>query len=75
MRVVVSATVTWAQPFWPSYPVADQFRGQQLHTVGYTGPEVFAGRRVAVVGGGNSAAQILTEVSTVAETLGFAPRE
>lgn len=74
-RVVVSATGTWDQPFWPSYPGATAFRGRQLHAVGYDDPTELAGRRVAVVGGGNSAAQILAEVSTVAETLWCAPRE
>jgi putative flavoprotein involved in K+ transport len=73
-RVVVSATGTWDQPFWPSYPGAAAFRGRQLHASDYQTPADFTGRRVAVVGGGNSAAQILAEVSTVAETLWFAPR-
>ena len=74
-RLVVSATGTWAQPFWPVYPGAEEFAGRQLHTVGYRGPEEFAGARVAIVGGGNSAAQILAEVSKVTETLWFTPRE
>lgn len=74
-RVVVSATGTWDQPFWPSYPGATDFRGEQLHAVAYTKPEEFVGKRVAIVGGGNSAAQILAEVSTVADTLWFTPRE
>jgi putative flavoprotein involved in K+ transport len=73
-RVVVSATGTWDQPFWPVYPGASDFLGRQLHTVGYSTPEEFADRRVAIVGGGNSAAQILAEVSTVAETIWLAPR-
>lgn len=68
-RVVVSATGTWARPFWPHYSGADTFTGQQLHTVQYRRPEDFAGRRVAVVGGGNSGAQVLAEVSAIADTL------
>jgi cation diffusion facilitator CzcD-associated flavoprotein CzcO len=74
-RVVVSATGTWDQPFWPTYPGASEFRGRQLHTVDYSTPQEFGGSRVAVVGGGNSAAQILAEVSTVAETVWATPRE
>jgi cation diffusion facilitator CzcD-associated flavoprotein CzcO len=73
-RVVVSATGTWEQPFWPACPGAKEFRGRQLHTSGYRCPEDFAGQRVVVVGGGNSAAQILAEVSTVTETVWVAPR-
>jgi cation diffusion facilitator CzcD-associated flavoprotein CzcO len=63
---VVSATGTWSRPFVPAYP--GTFRGQQLHTSQYRQASEFAGRRVLVVGGGNSAAQILAEVSTVADT-------
>ena len=73
-RVVVSATGTWDQPFWPAYPGASEFLGRQLHTVGYFVPAEFTGQRVAVVGGGNSAAQILAEVSAVAETIWVTPR-
>ena len=73
--MVVSATGTWDQPFWPAYPGAGDFGGRQLHTAGYRTPEEFTGQRVVVVGGGNSAAQILAEVSTVAETVWVTPRE
>ena len=67
-RVVVSATGTWRRPFWPAYPGRADFGGRQLHASDYTVPEHFAGQRVVIVGGGNSAAQILAEVSEHAET-------
>lgn len=60
---VISATGTWHQPFWPIYPGARIFGGQQLHTVHYRDAAAFAGKRVVVVGGGNSAAQLLAEIS------------
>jgi cation diffusion facilitator CzcD-associated flavoprotein CzcO len=68
-RAVVSATGTWRAPFVPAYPGREVFAGTQLHSADYTGPEDFAGQRVLVVGGGNSGAQILAEVSAVAETV------
>ena len=67
-RTVVSSTGTWDRPFVPTYPGTGEFLGRQLHTVDYRTPEDFAGQRVVIVGGGNSAAQIMAEVSTVAET-------
>ncbi|TDD01723.1 NAD(P)/FAD-dependent oxidoreductase [Nonomuraea deserti] len=67
-RYVVSATGTWWRPYVPHYPGMREFGGEQLHTAGYRGPEPFRGKRVVVVGGGNSAAQILAELSQVART-------
>jgi putative flavoprotein involved in K+ transport len=64
---VVSATGTWANPFSPDVPGRDLFRGVQIHSAAYRRAEDFAGRRVLVVGGGNSGAQILAEVSRVAD--------
>ncbi|MEU4605615.1 ArsO family NAD(P)H-dependent flavin-containing monooxygenase [Kribbella sp. NPDC023972] len=63
---VVSATGTWSRPFVPAYP--GTFGGRQLHTAQYRQASDFTGERVLIVGGGNSAAQILAEVSRVAET-------
>jgi cation diffusion facilitator CzcD-associated flavoprotein CzcO len=65
-RTVVNATGTWSRPFVPAYPRAETFRGRQLHTHEYDGPESFRGRRVVVVGGGASAVQLLGEIAPVA---------
>ncbi len=66
-RAVVSATGTHANPHVPRYPGQEAFRGRQLHSSAYRSPLWFAGERVVVVGGGNSGAQIMAEVSQVAE--------
>lgn len=66
---VVSATGNWSNPYIPDYPGRASFTGMQLHSAQYERPEHFTGMRVAIVGGGNSAAQILAEVSRVAKTL------
>lgn len=68
-RVVVSATGTWSKPYIPDYPGRDAFEGLQLHSAHYRNPEPFEGKKVTIVGGANSGAQILAEVSRVAETL------
>ncbi|OLR95516.1 FAD-dependent oxidoreductase [Actinokineospora bangkokensis] len=62
-RTLVSATGTWDRPFWPRYPGQETFRGTQLHTADYRGPEQFAGKRVVVVGGGASGVQALMELA------------
>jgi cation diffusion facilitator CzcD-associated flavoprotein CzcO len=67
-EAVVNATGTWDRPFVPWYPGIDTFRGRQLHTADYRGPQQFAGQRVVVVGGGHSAVQLLAEISETAST-------
>jgi cation diffusion facilitator CzcD-associated flavoprotein CzcO len=74
-RTLVNATGTWSRPFVPHYPGADTFRGEQLHTVDYPGPEHFRGRRTVVVGGGASAVQFLGELALVTETVWVTRRE
>jgi len=63
---VVSATGTWTRPYISEYPGRGHFRGDQLHSARYASPDPFAGKRVLVVGGGNSGAQVLAEVSQTA---------
>ncbi|RSS23959.1 pyridine nucleotide-disulfide oxidoreductase [Streptomyces sp. WAC05458] len=65
-RALINATGTWDRPFWPRYPGQETFRGRQLHTARYVGPEEFAGQRVVVVGGGASGTQHLLELAPYA---------
>jgi novobiocin biosynthesis protein NovC len=65
-RALINATGTWDRPFWPRYPGQETFRGRQLHTADYPGPDEFAGLRVLVVGGGSSGTQHLMEIAKVA---------
>ncbi|RSS96007.1 pyridine nucleotide-disulfide oxidoreductase [Streptomyces sp. WAC02707] len=67
-RALINATGTWDRPFWPRYPGQETFRGRQLHTARYAGPEEFAGQRVVVVGGGASGTQHLLELAPYAAT-------
>jgi putative flavoprotein involved in K+ transport len=66
-QAVVSATGTWSAPYIPDYPGREVFRGRQIHSAQYRNPEDVRGEDVLVVGGGNSGAQILAEVSTVSQ--------
>ncbi|MFC7534344.1 NAD(P)-binding domain-containing protein [Actinoplanes sp. GCM10030250] len=74
-RSVINATGTWTNPVLPEYPGSSGFLGRQLHTRDYAGAAEFAGQRVAIVGGGISAVQLLEEVSRVAATFWYTRRE
>lgn len=65
-RALINATGTWDRPFWPRVPGQETFRGRQLHTAQYAGPEEFAGQRVVVVGAGASGTQHLLELAPYA---------
>jgi cation diffusion facilitator CzcD-associated flavoprotein CzcO len=73
-HAVINATGTWTRPFWPYYPGQPDFTGRQLHVADYSTAEEFTGQRVAVVGGGISAVQLLDEISRVASTTWFTRR-
>ncbi|MEV6637891.1 NAD(P)-binding domain-containing protein [Actinoplanes sp. NPDC051470] len=64
---VVAATGGFGAPYRPSLPGLDNFTGTVLHAAQYRDPAPFAGSRVLVVGGGNSAVQIAVELATVAK--------
>ncbi len=67
-RAVVSATGTWTHPYIPDYPERELFKGEQIHSAHYQEPSPYKNKRVLIVGGGNSGAQIVAELSAVART-------
>ena len=62
-RAVVSATGTWSAPNVPRFADQHRFAGRIVHSAQYESPDEFAGQRVVVVGGGNSGAQIVADLS------------
>lgn len=66
-NVVVANGHHW-DPRWPepSFPGAEHFPGEQVHAHYYRTPDVLEGKRVVVLGIGNSAADIAVESSRVA---------
>lgn len=64
---VVAASGAFGNPVRPSFSGLADFSGEVLTVAGYRSPERFAGRRVVVVGAGNSAVQVGFELAAVAE--------
>ena len=65
-RAVVSATGTWSTPNVPVFPGQAAFAGTVLHSAQYRSPDEYRGRRVVVVGGGNSGAQLVADLCETA---------
>jgi thioredoxin reductase len=66
-KVILNATGTWENPFIPNVEGINEFRGEQIHSAHYQNASEFIGKKVLVVGEGNSGAQILAEVSKVTQ--------
>jgi putative flavoprotein involved in K+ transport len=65
-RAVVAATGQFDAPQVPPLPGLTDYTGELLHAAAYRRPEAYTGKRVVVVGGGNSAIQIAVELAQVA---------
>jgi putative flavoprotein involved in K+ transport len=63
---VVAASGSFSNPYRPSFPGEETFRGELSHVADYRNPAPYAGQRVIVVGAGDSAAQVANELAPVA---------
>ncbi|MET9868856.1 NAD(P)-binding domain-containing protein, partial [Streptomyces sp. NPDC006386] len=63
---IVAATGAFANPLRPDLAGQEGFSGEVLHVADYRSPKPYAGRRIVVVGGGNSAVQVGYELAEVA---------
>jgi cation diffusion facilitator CzcD-associated flavoprotein CzcO len=75
-RAVLVANGHHWDPRWPepAFPGSEEFEGEQIHVHHYREPEVLRGRRVLVLGIGNSATDIAVEASRIAEKTFLAMR-
>jgi putative flavoprotein involved in K+ transport len=64
--MVIAATGGFRRPHRPLLQGLEHFTGAVLHSSQYRAPDAFAGRRVVVVGAGNSAVQIAADLALVA---------
>jgi putative flavoprotein involved in K+ transport len=64
--LVIAASGGFGAPHRPALPGLESFAGETIHSSEYRSPDGYAGRRVVVVGGGDSAMQIAAELAGVA---------
>ena len=75
-HIIVNATGTWTNPRIPAIAGRREFAGTQIATPEWVSAQPFAGRQVAVVGGGTSALGFLDDLANVgATTLWYTRRE
>ncbi len=75
-RAVLVANGHHWKPRWPEppFPGVDEFAGEQMHVHHYREPDVLEGKRVLVLGIGNSAVDVAVESSRIAEKTFLAMR-
>jgi putative flavoprotein involved in K+ transport len=63
---IVAASGSFSHPRRPRFADQEQFTSELLHVAEYRNPAPYVGRRVVVVGAGDSAAQVANELASVA---------
>ncbi len=64
---IVAASGSFSGPYRPTFPGQESFTAEFLHVAKYRNPSPYAGKRVIVVGAGDSAAQVANELAPLAK--------
>lgn len=72
--VAVVATGIADAPYRPSWPGSEAYRNPVIHSSEYRNPEAFAGKRVLVVGFGNSGGEIALDLANAGVDVALAVR-
>jgi cation diffusion facilitator CzcD-associated flavoprotein CzcO len=62
-RAVVIATGQYSTPIFPTWPGSETYKGELIHASKYSNPGPYAGKRVLVVGPGNTGSEIAMELA------------
>jgi dimethylaniline monooxygenase (N-oxide forming) len=75
-RAVLVANGHHWKPRWPEppFPGVDEYEGEQIHVHHYREPDVLVGKRVLVLGIGNSAVDVAVESSRISDATFLAMR-
>ena len=75
-RAVLVANGHHWDPRWPepAFPGSEEFSGEQIHVHHYREPDILPGKRVLVLGIGNSATDVAVESSRIADATFIAMR-
>lgn len=74
-HAIVSSTGSFENPNIPKIADLDKFKGKIVHSSQYVEPIQFKNKRIAIIGEGNSGAQILAEISKVGDIVWVTQKE
>jgi cation diffusion facilitator CzcD-associated flavoprotein CzcO len=72
--VLVVATGIADAPYRPEWPGSDDYRGSVIHSSDYRNPQPYAGKRVLVIGFGNSGGEIALDLANAGIDVALAVR-
>ncbi|KAG9505080.1 hypothetical protein J7337_002046 [Fusarium musae] len=71
--IVINATGFLSKWTWPTIPGLDKFKGKMVHTAAWDTSLDWSGKRVAIIGNGSSAVQVLPQMQpTAAKIVNYA---
>jgi dimethylaniline monooxygenase (N-oxide forming) len=71
---VATGTNNFAAPIAGLFPGQERFKGELIHSEDYRNPDRFTGKRVLIIGAGESGSDICNEISKVASKVAVAIR-